>query len=296
MPMETTVADRLRAVLPDLPAAERRVARVLLNNYPVAGLETVARVAKKSGTSGPTVLRLATRLGMSGYSELQQALRDELEVRERSPLMAYGAQRPHDEDIQATAAALLGQAVTASVTAVERADFDHAVKLLVAPKARLFVTGGRFSGVAAEYLVAHLQQLRPGVSVVRSPDFVPTLLDLGRRDVVVAFDLRRYQADVVGFGRSAADRGAKVILITDPWMSPLSRQAEVVLSAEVSAPSPFDSLVPCMALVETLVAGIVDVLGDEPRRRIAAYDESWARQFGTIASHEAQEAPEQQEA
>ena len=286
VPTSPTVAERIRQLLPTLPAAERRVARVVLANYPVAGLETIARLASRSGTSGPTVLRLATRLGMGGFSELQQVLRDELEARERSPLIAYSSQLELGDDLPATAAAMLGQAVTSSVSGVERTDFDQAIDLIMAPKARVSTTGGRFSGVIAEYLAAHLQQLRSGVSIVRMADRVPSLLDLTRRDVVVVFDFRRYQADVVNFGRAAAERGAQLILITDPWMSPLSTVARVVLTAEVAAPSPFDSLVPCMALVETLVAGIVAVQGDAPRGRIAQYDEYWANQYEGLHSRE----------
>lgn len=284
VPVGPTVADRIRQLLPTLPAAERRVARVVLANYPVAGLETIARLASRSGTSGPTVLRLATRLGMAGFSELQQILRDELEARERSPLIAYSFQPQLGDDLLASAAATLGQAVMSSVSGVERTDFDEAIETMMLPRARVSTTGGRFSGVIAEYLAAHLQQLRSGVSVVRMADRVPALLDLTRRDVVVVFDFRRYQADVVNFGRAAAARGAQIILITDPWMSPLATVARVVLTAEVAAPSPFDSLVPCMALVETLVAGIVAVQGDQPRARIAQYDEYWASQHEAMGN------------
>lgn len=287
VPTSPTVAERIRQLLPTLPAAERRVARVVLANYPVAGLETIARLARRSGTSGPTVLRLATRLGIGGFSELQQVLRDELDARERSPLIAYSSQPELGDDLPATAAAMLGQAVTSSVSGVERTDFDQAIDLIMTPKARVSTTGGRFSGVIAEYLAAHLQQLRSGVSVVRMADRVPSLLDLTRRDVLVVFDFRRYQADVVNFGRAAVERGAQLVLITDPWMSPLSTVARVVLTAEVAAPSPFDSLVPCMALVETLVAGIVAVQGDAPRGRIAQYDEYWANQYEGLHSRKA---------
>jgi DNA-binding MurR/RpiR family transcriptional regulator len=41
------IAERLRQLLPVLPAAERRIARALLADYPVAGLETVARLAAR---------------------------------------------------------------------------------------------------------------------------------------------------------------------------------------------------------------------------------------------------------
>ena len=61
MPADQLIAERLRQLLPVLPAAERRIARVLLADYPVAGLETVARLAARASASGPTVLRLTSR-------------------------------------------------------------------------------------------------------------------------------------------------------------------------------------------------------------------------------------------
>ena len=271
-----TIADRVRQLMPTLPKAERRVARTLLANYPVAGLETIARVAAKSGTSGPTVLRLTNRLGFGRYPELQQALRDELGARRRSP---PATAPPIGDDVPALAADLLGKAVSSSLSGVERSGFAQAVELLLTPKSRVVLTGGRFSGPLADYLAGRLQQLRPGVRAVGMAERVPALLDLTRRDVVVVFDFRRHQPDVITFGRLAAEQGARMILFTDPWLSPLSAHAEVVLTAEVATPGPFDSLVPAMALVEALLSGIVAEQDGGSRHRIARHDKFWADQF-----------------
>ena len=43
------------------------------------------------------------------------------------------------------------------------------------------------------------------------------------------FDYRRYDAGTVAFGREAARRGADVVLFTDPYLSPLSAAATVLL-------------------------------------------------------------------
>ena len=59
----------------------------LLRQYPVAGLETVARLADAAETSGPTVLRLVTRLGFDGFALFQQALLGDVADRTASPLI-----------------------------------------------------------------------------------------------------------------------------------------------------------------------------------------------------------------
>jgi len=280
---DATIADRLRHTLGELPPAEKRVARTLLADYPAAGLGTIANVAEHAGSSGPTVLRLATRLGFSGFAELQRGLRDELTARDRSPLVLYDFQ-PEADDVPAIIAGALAQEVDRSLRSVDRVDFAKAINMFRQEKLRVFASGGRFSGLLAEYLTLHLQQLRPGVRTVAADDRPAALLDIGRRDVVVLFDFRRYQTDVIRFGLAAAARGAQLILITDPWLSPLAAKSAVVLTAEVSSPSPFDSLVPAMALVEGLIAGTVRALGDVPRARIETYDNYWAEQHVPLGS------------
>ena len=62
---------------------------------------------------------------------------------------------------------------------------------------------------------------------------------------------------------------ATVVLITDPWLSPIADLADHVLTVDVEAPSPYDSMVPSVALVEALVAGVVAKLGKTTRSRIS---------------------------
>jgi DNA-binding MurR/RpiR family transcriptional regulator len=284
VPADHLIAERLHQLLPMLPAAERRIARVLLADYPVAGLETVARLAARASASGPTVLRLTSRLGFSGYPELQRGLRAEIASREHSPLAGYDSRAPGDDgpggDLASRAGAQLSAAVRATLDQLDRADFSRAVALLCDPRTRVVTTGGRYSSLLADYLAAHLAQLRPQVTAVRGDERAVASLDLGRRDCAVLFDFRRYQPDVIQFGQAAARGGARVVLITDPWLSPLAGVATAVLTAEVTAPSPFDSLVPALAVVESLIAAAVREFGDAPRARIAAYDTYWAQRHG----------------
>jgi DNA-binding MurR/RpiR family transcriptional regulator len=284
MPREAPVAEQVRQVLPSLPRAERRVAASLLGDYPAAGLETVASLAARAGTSGPTVLRLASRLGFTGFAELQQALRDELTDRHASPLAQYGRRDGAGPGLRAagvkpelvgTAGSVLLRGIESSFGRLDRDHVERSIRLLADRRHPVVTAGGRFSGLLARYLALHLQELRPGVTWAGELERTGTLLDVGRRHVVVVFDFRRYQRDTVRLGRAAARQGATVLLVTDPWLSPLAADADLILPVEVGAPSPFDSLVPALALAEMLVAGVVDALGNQPRDRIARYDQLW---------------------
>ncbi len=69
-----------------LTPTERKPARILLDNYPLLGLETVAQFAEKANVSGPTILRLVSKLGFKGYAEFQNKLRQELQARLETPV------------------------------------------------------------------------------------------------------------------------------------------------------------------------------------------------------------------
>ena len=275
MEAEVTVAERLRLRLGELTHAERRVARALMADYPVGGLDPVAKLAGAAGVSAPTVVRLVAKLGFDGYAEFQQSLKSEVSVRLSSPLQMH-AERPGaaSEGALPRAERLLCDGIRSSFARLPPGEFEQAVRLLADPRRSVTLIGGRFSTMLAEYLAAHLRILRSGVQVLSAagPDRVSSMLDVGRRDVLVAFDYRRYQHDTVRLATTAKDQGATLVAFTDPYLSPLAARADVILTSSVASPSPFDALTPAVALVEAMITALVDRLGDAPRSRMARYD------------------------
>lgn len=274
---EATVGELVRRSMDRLTPAERRVAHVLLAAYPIAGLETVAELGERAQVSGPTVMRFVQKLGFDGYPEFQRSLREEIQARISSPLTLY-EHRPaglEGSELLESSLRTFSRALDATFTAVPPSELAAVVDLLADTRRRVLMTGGRFSQVLAYYLFAHLHQLR---SRSRLLDGTPAsrmdaLIDVGRRDVLVVFDYRRYQRDTVELAYRAARQGATLVLFTDPWLSPIAEVARHILASSVEAPSPFDSLVPGMALVEAVVAGLVTKMGGSGRARMERLEE-----------------------
>lgn len=267
-----TVAQLTRDRLGELSAGERKVGRALLSAYPVAGLETVAELATRAGVSAPTVVRFVARLGFTGYPHLQRALMGEVHAQMGSPVQQYPlqAEMPAGAEFLPFAAQTHAGLIRKSFEDLPASEFTAAIDLLCDDSLRVHVIGGRFSHVLAAYLTSHLQLLRGGVAVVPPDEFSRTSLvaDAGRQDLLVAFDYRRYDPATVRLAQAMATAGARVLLLTDPWLSGASDVAEVVLSSRVESPSPFDSLVPGLALVETLITAAMDRLAAGGRSRV----------------------------
>lgn len=264
----TSVAEEVRGMLGAFPQSERRAARTLLAHYPLLGLSTVAEFAGRAGVSSPTILRFVARLGFASYSEFQRRLREELEARLETPLSKSESSRAGrgraapEEEAQETGHLAFGHAVADNVREtfahVPAAEFDAVAALLSDSSRPLHLLGGRFTDPLAAYAAAHLRLLRPNVRHIQGqPDqWRDQILDIGRRDVVILFDIRRYQKDLVDFAAAVAARHARIVLVTDQWLSPVARIAAHVLPARIKVPSAWDSSAALLALIEALVAAV----------------------------------------
>jgi DNA-binding MurR/RpiR family transcriptional regulator len=61
-------------------------------------------------------------------------------------------------------------------------------------------------------------------------------------------------------------------------MSPLAVDADITMSVSVESSSLFDSQIPMLALVEALIAGAAEHLGDAITKRVYDYDVLWEAQ------------------
>ena len=264
-----SLQDRVRRDLSSFTEAERRVAHALLSEYPMAGLETVARFARRAETSGPTILRFINRLGFESYADFQDALRTETQARLQGPLSRY--------DLRGQAGEALAQAMRQNIEAAAH-DLSTSLPAIVERLAdldrKVLCIGGRFSWMIAGYLHAYLRELRPNVRLVRdgSAAWADDLLDVEPGDIVVVFDFRRYQRDVLEFAKGAVAQQAEIILVTDIWYSPIAALSRLVVPCPVSIPSAFDSGVTGLAVVEIITAAVIDALGPGSKGRIATLE------------------------
>ncbi len=269
---DLSIAESIRQGLSALTPTERKPALALLANYPVPGLETVAQFARRAGVSGPTILRLVAKLGFASYPRFQQALRDELELRLQPPLAKMPARktRKADPDFLSDYGHAIIANIERSFSEVPRAEFKGALDLLSDRRRRVFLVGGRFTASLALQFYLHLRELRPQIHLVsgQTATWVEHLLDFGRRDVLIVFDIRRYQEDVVRFSQEAAALGASIVLFTDHWLSPIAAVARHVFALRTSLPSSWESFAALSALTEIMVARLQALSHGESERRM----------------------------
>lgn len=272
--------EELRLALPDLTRAERQLASHVLSNYPVAALGSITTLAQASGVSTPTVVRLVQKLGYKGYPDFQRKLRGQVEAMLVSPLVKQArAGAAPDGHILTRFSASVMENLQATMSRIDPGEFDGAAALLADPARRIFAMGGRITHAIADYFVTLMKVIRPEVLLMSdmSNAWPPALLDMKAGDVLLVFDIRRYENAVLQVAEMAREQGAEIVLITDRWVSPAAAHARHTLACDIEAPSAWDSNVTLMVLVETLLAAVQELTWDVTEPRMKRLEELYTR-------------------
>jgi DNA-binding MurR/RpiR family transcriptional regulator len=272
--LKMTVQDLIATRLPALSASEKRVARAVTDRYPVSALGQIEDIARASQVSAPTVTRFVRRLGFDRFVDFQRAIRIEVQDTEVSPLALL---QKHREKARAAAddaplVADLQASLSQILTPVTQDALDQAAQLISATSGRIYTLGGRWSSIAAQYLAFQLASLRGEVHALTPPPsgvLEDRIADFTKRDLLIIYDFRRYAPDLSAFARAARQQGARIVLLTDPDLSPITDLAAATVTCAVATTTPLETLAPAIAATDALLRRLVDVLGPAAGTRMA---------------------------
>jgi len=267
--MISSIAELISDRIGTMPASERRAAQTLIANYPLIGLKTVAEFSTAAGVSSPTILRFVSRLGFQNYPEFQSALQDELAAQLQSPASRTLNPASPSGAISPMLEATLDNMRETFRHLSDRQLADIAARL-AERRGKTFLIGGRFTDPLARYMAAHLAIIQPDVYHLAGQESIwrDRLIDMGKRDVLVIFDIRRYQDSLVRFAETAHQRGVQIVLFTDQWLSPIARFARHVIAGRTAVPSAWDSSAALFVVAETLIGAVTRQLEADSARRI----------------------------
>ena len=278
------VRDQIKKKSKSMTQSERKLATALLSDYPYAGLISIHELADRADVSPPSISRFVTKIGLSGYQEMQRRLIRELKGGDKSPLDLHEASQRIESDYLAEFTMRAAEHMRVAAEAITEGQFNRITELLSDPKRDIYALGGRISDTIATHLSFHLRQARMGVfHIPRDPESWPEyLLRMKPGDIFFLADFRRYQPNLSQLAKQAdIERKAQVILMTDKWLSPVNRYASEVLAVPIDTGTIWDSYSAALAVTEALVTRVAEENWDNTKARIEAWD--IARQNSTEA-------------
>lgn len=266
----TSTYDLIAAVSGALTPTERRIAEAVLGEPTLLAFGTVSDLAERVGTSRPSIVRFATKLGFEGYTQLQQHVRSDL---------SHKLSRPSERirsagETTVPAKVAISDAIASVFDALEGDRLATLVKPVVRA-GKIWILSGETSQAGARALYSGLSMVRQGVRSIEEHSFGTDLSDAGPGDAAVVFDFYRYRRQVATATRVLADAGVTIVAITDSPLSPLVELADRWCQIEVPAIGPFDSSVPVVAMSELLVAQVARELHDDATNRIDRIEALW---------------------
>lgn len=275
MVKQRTTEDLLKANWSTMTVADRKVARVLLSHYPMAGLQTLAEVSERADVSPPSVIRCVKKLGFTGYPDYQKVLYAEIGelLAERKPADSISPNWHLPERVRQQCREL-DAAILQSFSLLHEAELVGAARLMADHAKRVSVVGGVVSTPLAEVLHQRLMTLRPNCGLLSADPLKRSerLIDVDKRDVIIVFDLQPYDSDLAAFARLASERGARLVIFTDNEMSSTTETGRFVFVAAASGQARTANTT-AVALIEILLAEVQRIIGEPADERLRQLQE-----------------------
>ncbi|MBI4787036.1 MAG: MurR/RpiR family transcriptional regulator [Chloroflexi bacterium] len=257
------VIEQLRKRYDELTDSQKRIAEAIVEDPDFVAFATVDQFGSKLGLNPSTIVRFAYRLGLDGYNDLQDR------VRERVRAQLSKRDTTDVEGTQALTAHLGGTVFAKSfehdldilrrtISRLNTDELTRAVDALVRAR-RVFLAGGFSSYGIAHYMSLALSRIR-GDTFLLGPseaDAAAVVLQLIGEDVLVVFTFPPYASSTLRIVRQAKSQGATVVAITDSPISPVGQLVNIVLPAFSSGMSTQNSHVPALALANALLNAVV---------------------------------------
>ena len=271
------VIEELRRNYDRLTQSQKRIAEFIVEHPQTVAFSTVDQMAAKLDVNPSTVVRFTYRLGLNGFPDLQERMRELV----RGQLSRTGD--PTAEG-QGSGGHLAGTSFGASfshdwqnlhrtIEGINPEVFGRAINLITRAR-RVYVTAGFSTFPVANYFGLILDRLRPDITLLASSDAFATvrLAEIKADDCIVAFTFPRYASSTHRIAVWAKEHAAKVIAITDSPISAVGQIADVVLLAASSGTGMQNSLVAPMAVANALLNGVLAARGTTALDRYSQHD------------------------
>jgi DNA-binding MurR/RpiR family transcriptional regulator len=251
------VITSLRERYDELTDSQKRIAETIVDDPQFVAFATVDKFAARLRVSPSTIVRFAYRLGLSGYPELQDQVRELV-------LGTLNASSGEPADLtEHLGDGVIAESLAHDVTLLQRTitrlrlqDIEQAVDWIVDAE-RVRVVGGVTAYSAAYYTSVTLERVRDRIALLDGgPVPAGPLIEMEAGDVVLAYSFAPYARSTQYVLAAAKERGACVIVVTDSPISPFRDLADVMITAAVAGIGTQNSLVAAFAVANAIVNGV----------------------------------------
>ena len=269
----------LRHDIDHMPPQLQAAAKYVIDHPGDFGLDPIRTTARKIGVSSNVLVRLAQRMGYDGYDAFRHPFRQALvtdgEDRLHHDWLSLQSSEGPFSAAQADFARNELNVVARSLRLLEPGRVKAATDLILNTQ-RCFVTATRASYALAYYFHYAGRMAHPGLQLVprHMGSAADDLLDAGSGDCLLAITVRPYSAETIRTMRFAADKGIRIILISDSDVIAPGVRPDISLQISTRSMHHFSSFSGAMAVLECLLSHLFAAGGQDALHRVEAYEKA----------------------
>ena len=278
---QPVLVEKLRQGISNFTPRQRGLAEFILQNPESLAFLTITDLARRVGVSEATITRFCSTLGYEGYAhlcrEVQETIQSELSTVGRFQLVRTMGRRPVEPRSPTGFERVLSNEIDNLMNLtkhIRRADF-YACADLIANADRVCIVGSMASSSLADYFGYMLGKIFPHVDVLHGHGGMASAAckRLGPNSLAFLICFPRYPRATVELGRRAAQKGAKIIAITNSPISPVVPLANMTFLIPIGIVSFVDAYAAPMAFLNALVTEFSERKPDATQQSLKLFDE-----------------------
>src|SRR5699024_5211005 len=255
--------------------SEKIIANYIIDNFNHIVYDTLSELSQNIGVSTTSIIRFAKELGLSGYSELQEGIRNYTKVDDPFNVIRNFKQLENENIAELFDKSLNKDIDNLNTTmySIPEEDLKRAIHLLVNSR-KVYVIGYNDSFTLAFYMSLRLSQVRKSVELLQPVGgmYPMSIASSNKEDLLVAYLFPRYSLNTVNIINKARLNGTKILVITAKDISRISHYSDIILPTYVHGVGIRESLIAPMSLSNYLASSVALVNPDESSTLIAYAD------------------------
>ncbi|MFZ7120208.1 MAG: MurR/RpiR family transcriptional regulator [Eubacteriaceae bacterium] len=250
--------------------SQKKIAEYIIENIDKVGFFTINELASHINVSETTVVRFAYKMGFESYSVMHKVMQN-IFKEHLSPVKKINqkieSNNLHIDKIVESSIDLDINHLNELKKNISVEDIENTIRLLQNANS-IYVTGYRTS-----YGVAHLcnlvtnQILSKSILIKTEDECIPEIiLSLRNGDLLIAISLPRYTERLLHIVKYAKSKKVQVIAITDSYISPVGRLADIVIPCGFKGLTYQNTLVPANAVIN-LIINILILFSNKQQRK-----------------------------
>lgn len=257
--VENNILQLIEQKLPSMTKSQLKIANHILQNPTLLLFSSIEQTAEQMGVSTATIVRFANLFGFHGYTELQNSIRTYYQEC-TEPELRLNANLNNTDGKQNLYFSTYAKQMH-MLELLYNNDFEAKLKkatYYLNNAAHIYTAAPRASYSVAYYIGHHLNRIFKNCDILDSNErLADTVVRITSDDAVLIVNHPRYTKTMVGLADYAKSVSAKLIVISDSFLAPYSKIADVFFAVSNQSGDFHNSLLPSMMIAEILITAMM---------------------------------------